>query len=165
MIKGSRDIKFGRGVYANSGLWLEAVTRYRDQHFDPTIVIGDGVSFSHGVHITCIERIVVGNNVLMGSRVYISDHNHGSYKGDAQSHPSELPAQRHLAGGGPVVIGNNVWIGDNVVVLGPANIGDSAILAANSVVCGDVPPETIVGGIPARALKRFEPSSGKWNRV
>jgi acetyltransferase-like isoleucine patch superfamily enzyme len=165
LVRGSKFMQFGRGVYATSNLWLEAVTAYREQRFNPKIAIGDGVSFSDGVHISCIERIAIGNHVLMGSNIYISDHNHGLYKGAAQSQPSEPPAHRHLGGGGPVTIADNVWIGDNVVVLGPANIGSGAILAANSVVRGDVPPGAIVGGIPARILKQFQAATGAWERA
>jgi acetyltransferase-like isoleucine patch superfamily enzyme len=165
LVRGSKFMQFGRGVYATSNLWLEAVTAYRDQKFSPHIAIGDSVSFSDGVHISCIERIAIGNHVLMGSHIYISDHNHGLYKGAAQSPPSDPPTHRQLGGGGPVVIADNVWIGDNVVVLGPANIGSGAILAANSVVRGDVPPGAIVGGIPARILKQFQPATGAWEKA
>ena len=165
LVRGSKFIRFGSGVYATSNLWLEAVTAYRDQRFTPNITLGDRVSFSDGVHISCIERIVIGNDVLMGSHIYISDHNHGLYRGSTQSQPSEPPSHRQLGGGGPVVIGHNVWIGDNVVILGPANIGAGAILAANSVVRGDVLPGSIVGGIPARVLKQFQTTSGTWDKV
>jgi acetyltransferase-like isoleucine patch superfamily enzyme len=165
LVRGSKFIQFGSGVYATSNLWLEAVTVYRDQRFNPNISIGDGASFSDGVHISCIERIVIGNHVLMGSHIYVSDHNHGLYRGATQSQPSEPPTHRQLGGGGPVVIGDNVWIGDNVVILGPASIGMGAILAANSVVRGDVLPGSIVGGIPARVLKQFQASSGTWEKA
>ena len=133
VVKGSRHVKFGKNLYVTSGLWLEAVTRYGGQRFDPRIEIGDNVCLSHSVHISAIESVVIGDGVLMGSHIYISDHNHGVYRGDTQSHPSESPAHRKLGGGGPVAIGENVWIGDNGVIRpGPATVGNGAILAANS---------------------------------
>jgi acetyltransferase-like isoleucine patch superfamily enzyme len=165
LVRGSKFMKFGKDIYATSNLWLEVVTTYRDQRFSPSMVVGNRVSFSDGAHITCIDRIVVGNDVLMGSHVYISDHNHGVYKGESQSQPSEPPTHRTLGGGGPVVIGDNVWIGDNVVILGPATIGNGAVLAANSVVRGNVTAETIVSGIPARILKQFQSASGTWEKA
>ena len=165
LVRGSKFMKFGAGVNAASDLWLEAVPSYCDQKFSPSVVLGNGVSFSTGVHISCIEQIIVGNDVLMGSHIYISDHNHGLYKGEVQSQPSEPPACRRYGGGGPVVIGDNVWIGDNVVILGPATIGNGAILAANSVVRGNVAAETIVGGIPARILKQFQSASRTWEKA
>jgi acetyltransferase-like isoleucine patch superfamily enzyme len=163
-IIGGRRVSFGQGVFANRGLWLEAVTSYRSQHFSPTITIGDSVSFSAGVHISSIESIVIGDHVLMGSGIYISDHNHGIYKGDGQSPPQEPPSHRTLGGGGPVIIGDRVWIGDNSVILGPASIGSGAIVGANSVVRGEVPSNSMVAGTPARLIRVFNPQTGTWDK-
>src|ERR1700758_2973072 len=102
---GGRHISFGRGVYAERNLWLEAVTSYRSQQFHPEIAIGDHVCFSDGVHISSIASITIGRYSLFGSRIYVSDHNHGIYRGELQSSPDEAPANRLLGGGGPVVIG------------------------------------------------------------
>jgi len=164
-VHGSNCITFGRNFYVHSNLWLEAVLNYRSQCFSPTIQIGDDVSFSDGVHVTCIESIVLGNGILLGSRVYISDHNHGIYTGVGQSHPSEPPAIRQLGGAGPVIIGKNVWIGDNAIILGPVVIGEGAIVAANSVVRKDVPPQTMVAGVPARPIKQFDQNTATWNSL
>jgi lipopolysaccharide O-acetyltransferase len=164
-VVGGRHISFGRGVRAHSNLWLEAVTSYQSQCFNPAITIGDSVCFSDGVHISAIESIVIGCDVLMGSRIYIADHNHGIYSGDGQSSPGEAPAERMLGGGGAVTIGDRVWIGDNAVILGPATIGSGAIIGANSLVRGVVPPNCIVAGSPARVIKRFNPEAGCWDRV
>jgi acetyltransferase-like isoleucine patch superfamily enzyme len=164
-VHGAKYISFGRGIRAKSGLWLETVPRYQEQTFQPCLTVGDNVLFSDGVHISCIDRIVIGNNVLMGSRIYIADHNHGVYRGPNPSLPSEPPALRPLGTTGPVLIGKNVWIGDNVIILGPATIGDGAIIGANSLVRGEVLPGTIVAGNPAKAIKRFTPATGCWEPV
>lgn len=62
-------------------------------------------------------------------------------------------------------IGDDVWIGDNVVIVGPITIGRGSIVGANSVVRADVPEFTMVGGIPARALKRFQQTTGQWEKL
>jgi acetyltransferase-like isoleucine patch superfamily enzyme len=165
VVRGAKCIRLGRNVTATRNLWLEAVVQYRDQRFTPTIEIGDGVAFSDGVHITGIEQIVIKKNVLMGSRIYISDHNHGKYKGPAQCSPEEPPVRRPLGGGGPVFIGENVWIGDNVVIVGPVTIGDGAVIGANSLVRQDVSPRTLVAGTPAKAIKRYDRNTESWERV
>ena len=164
-IIGGRHISFGRGVYAGRNLWLEAVTSYRSQEFDPRITIGDYVCFSDAVHISAIASITIGSNCLFGSRIYVSDHNHGIYRGDRQSDPSEPPAYRELGGGGPVVIGKNVWIGDNSVIIGPVDIGPGAIIGANSVVRGIVEPNTMVAGAPAKPRKRFNSQTNSWESL
>ena len=165
VVRGSKFINFGRNVYVHGHLWMEAIAVYRTQRFSPRIEIGDDVSFSEGVHISCIERISIGRGVLFGSHVYVSDHNHGTYKGPAQSHPQEPPSRRQLGGGGTVEIGDHVWIGDNVVIVGPISIGRGSIVGANSVVRADVPEFTMVGGIPARAIKRFEQATSQWEKL
>lgn len=162
---GARNISFGTGIYAERNLWLEAVTCYRSQRFDPKISIGDYVCFSDGVHISSILNIAVGSHTLFGSRIYVSDHNHGIYKGEGQSRPEEPPAHRLLGGGGPVIIGENVWIGDNAVIIGPAEIGSGAVIAANSVVRGAVACNTIVAGAPAKPIKVFNSKTGLWDKA
>jgi lipopolysaccharide O-acetyltransferase len=162
---GGRHISFGSNVYAERNLWLEAVTSYRTQRFHPEIAIGDHVCFSDGVHISSIASIAIGSHSLFGSRIYVSDHNHGIYKGELQSIPDEAPAHRLLGGGGPVVIGENVWIGDNSVIIGPATLGRGAIVGANSVVRGVIPSNTIVAGAPAKPIKIFNSKTGSWDKA
>ena len=162
---GGRHISFGRSVYAERNLWLEAVTSYRSQSFHPEITIGDHVCFSDGVHISSIASIAIGSHSLFGSRIYVADHNHGIYRGELQSIPEEAPAHRLLGGGGPVVIGENVWIGDNSVIIGPATIGRGAIVGANSVVRGVVPSNTMVAGIPAKPIKIFNSKTASWDKA
>lgn len=163
-IRGAKYISFGRRIYAHSYLWLEAISNYEDDQFAPKLEIGDEVSFSSRVHISCIEHIVIKKGCLMGSGVYISDHNHGAYKGADQSEPGEPPNKRILSGGA-VHIGENVWIGDNVIIVGPVTIGDGVIVGANSVVKEDIPAGTMVAGIPAAQLKRFNAATRCWERV
>jgi len=165
VVHGADRIAFGRNFYVHGNLWLEAVTQYGGQMFEPSIQIGDNVSFSDGVHVTSIESIILGDGVLLGSRVYISDHNHGNYRGVDQSRPSEPPSLRQLGGGGQVIIEKNVWIGDNAVIVGPLVIGAGSVVAANAVVRKDIPPGTMVAGVPARAIKRFEESTGTWKSI
>jgi lipopolysaccharide O-acetyltransferase len=146
-------------------LWLHAISAFNQRQFQPSITIGDRVSFSERVHITCIEKVHIGNGVLIGSGVYIGDHHHGDYSGGRQSHPDTPPILRDLGGGGPVIIGDNVWIGDNAVIIGPVSIGTGAIIGANSVVRREVPAYTMAAGAPARPIKQFNHSTGQWERV
>ena len=164
-IIGGKHILFGRRVSAQQSLWLEAVTSYGSQQFSPKIVIGDDVCFSDGVHISAISSITIGRHTLFGSKIYVSDHNHGIYGGEGQSCPDDPPAHRMLGGGGPVVIGENVWIGDNSVIVGPVNIGNGAIIGANSVVRNSVAANTMVAGVPAKAVKIFDPNTRSWEKV
>ena len=161
-IRGRKYIKFGKDIHIGGSIWIEAISHYCDQNFNPEIALGDGASFSNDVHISCIDRISIGSNTLIGSHVYIGDHGHGIYSGDRQSSAKEAPAARRLGGGGAVIIGNNVWIGDNAVILGPITIGNGSIIGANSVVRHNVPNGTIVAGIPAKKIKEFNENKSRW---
>lgn len=88
--------------------------------------------------------------MLTGRFVLISDNNHGT-PGDV----AELnipPIDRALSSKGPIIIGNNVWIGDRATILGGVTIGDGAIIAAGAVVTKDVPAAAIVVGNPGRII-------------
>jgi len=164
-ILGSKAIIVGENAYVNRYAWIEAVHHFGGQTFQPAILIGRGLAVSDRLHISSINRIEIGDNCLFGSGVYISDHNHGSYKGDEQSSPTEPPIKRKLVSFGPVIIGSNVWLGDNVVIVGPVKIGNGVVVGANSVVTKDIPDNVIAAGTPLKILKIFNEDSGLWDRV
>ena len=100
----------------------------------------------------------------MGSKIYISDHNHGIYSGELQDSPYIPPKQRKLTQGEPIRIGDRVWIGEFVTILPGVTIGEGAIIGAMSVVTHDIPPNTIALGSPARVVKRWDESLKEWVR-
>jgi lipopolysaccharide O-acetyltransferase len=157
-------MQVGNNFCIGDDVWIECLSSYRGHRFTPSLVIGSNVNISRWVHITCIEAVEIGSHTLIGSKVLIADHNHGSYSGAQQSLPETPPAERRLGGGGSVIIEENVWIGDNVCILGPSRIGRGAVVASNSVVCGDILANTIAGGIPARTLRQFDTTTMSWER-
>jgi acetyltransferase-like isoleucine patch superfamily enzyme len=161
-IRGLSCIIIGEGFESAEGLWLEAVTSFNKKRYTPKIVIGDNVHISSWSHITAVNYVEIGNDALIGSKVLISDHAHGTYSGKMQSDPRIPPMKRDLVSGGPVIVGPNVWIGDGVVVLPGCIIGEGSIVGANSVVTSNIPPFTIVAGSPARILKRFDINTMDW---
>ena len=120
------------------------------QKFNPTVSIGENCSFGDYLHLTCINRIQIGDNVLTGRCVTITDNGHGTTDADSLIIP---PAKRSLYSKGPVVIEDDVWIGDKATILPGVTIGKGAVIAANSVVTKDIPPYSIAGGNPAKILK------------
>ena len=118
-----------------------------------SLSIGRNTSIGEGAHITAANRITIGNDVLFGKYVTVSDNNHGATTLAAIEVP---PSRRALVGKGPVVIEDNVWIGDKATILSGVTIGKGAIVAANSVVLEDVPTATVVAGIPAKSVKQMQ---------
>lgn len=162
IIDGLSHISIGKNFIAGDFLKLEAVTRFRGQQFTPRIVIKDNVSVNDFVHIGATRYIEIGNNVLMASKIFISDHNHGWYRGDRQSLSTVPPAERPLTDDQQVIIGDNVWIGEFVSILPGSVIGAGSIIGSNSVVSGVIPPDTIAVGAPARPVKFFNHEKACW---
>lgn len=162
---GTRAISIGPYSAIKRHAWLEAIFQYNGQVFNPRIVVGSHFLASERLHVSCVERVEIGDNCLFGSGVYISDHNHGAYRGSVQSPPTRAPKDRALAPAGPVVIKSNVWLGDNVVIVGPVTLGHGCIVGANSVVTRDVPDHVMAAGAPLKLLKQYNHQTRAWERL
>jgi acetyltransferase-like isoleucine patch superfamily enzyme len=161
-IEGFNHIEIGDNFTALLGLRLEAFSQYLSMSFTPRIVIKNNVVLNDYVHIGAVNYVEIGNNVLIASKVYISDHSHGIYGENNQSSPDVPPANRALTNDQSVIIEDNVWIGEGVSVLPGVRIGYGSIIGAHSVVTRDVPPYTIAVGIPAKVIKKYSQSSLRW---
>lgn len=164
-IRGASHISIGANFQAGRLFWLEAVTRHGGRIYDPHIVIKDNVALNESVHIAATNYVEIGNNVLMASKIYISDHNHGEYQGINQSDPRLPPNSRIVTSNLRVVIGDNVWIGEFVSILAGAIIGEGCIIGSNSVVTKEIPPYSIAVGCPAKVIKRYDFEEKKWIAV
>lgn len=140
-------ISLGDNFYAEFNLGLQAWTEYGEQKFSPEITIGNNVSMMENCQISCCNKIVIGDGVLFGANVFITDNFHGDSSFEQLKIP---PMSRPLFSKGEVIIGNNVWIGRNVCVMPGVHIGDGAVIGANAVVTRDIPKYCIACGVPAK---------------
>jgi acetyltransferase-like isoleucine patch superfamily enzyme len=131
---------------------IEAYDEFRGKKYSPRISIGNNVIFNTDCHIGCINEIVIGNNVLVASRVFITDHNHGATDGSDINTPA---AFRELTSKGPVVIGDNVWIGEGVAIMPGVTIGKNCIIGANAVIQMSFPDNCVVAGVPAKIIRQM----------
>lgn len=132
---------------------IEIIPEYNNKELNPCLKIGDRVSINDRVHIGCANYIEIGDDCLFASNIYISDHNHGIYKGKKQSSIYQLVRERDLDYDKSVIIGKNVWIGEGVAILPGTKIGDNSIIGSNAVVIGEIPPNSIAVGMPAKVKK------------
>ena len=151
--RGQQNISIGDHTGIQSHCIFGCWEKYGDRCYSPSLTIGDHCNIGEYNHITACNMITIGDGLLTGRYVYIGDNAHGSLSWEEAGIP---PLKRQLKSKGEVKIGNNVWIGDKVTILGDVHIGDNVIVAANAVVTKDVPENSIVAGVPAKVVKQLK---------
>lgn len=136
-LRGTERIRIGSDVAIYEGCWLEA---------EPTgqLVVGDRVYLGHDVHLHAVDDVTIGDGVMIVDRAIVSSGGH------------RMDATKSATSEGPIRIGNDVFIGQNAVVVGGVTIGDGAIVGAGAVVTNDVPAGATVAGVPARIIRSPE---------
>ena len=150
---GTKFISIGNNVRLGRNGTLTAWEKFNDDNFSPVIIINENVSIGDQFHITSINSINIGKNVLMGQKITITDNSHGLTD---KASMILAPRNRKLISKGRIVINNDVWIGDKVTIVGNIEIGNGSIIASNSVVTKNIPDYTVVGGIPAKIIKQYK---------
>jgi carbonic anhydrase/acetyltransferase-like protein (isoleucine patch superfamily) len=108
--------------------------------------IGDRCVIGRGSHIVAHQSVTVGDDVWTGPYVYITDQNHG-YEDTGTPIGSQFPVNR------PVSIGAGSWLGAGAIILPGASIGRNVVVAAGSVVRGEIPDRCVVAGVPAKIVR------------
>jgi acetyltransferase-like isoleucine patch superfamily enzyme len=143
-------MEIGNNFSSGDRFRIEAWDKYGEHNFTPSIKIGTNVIFNTDIHIGCINSIQIGDNCLFASRIYITDHHHGE---PTVQMLELLPVDRPLISKGPVIIKNNVWVGEGVAIMPNVTIGENSIIATNAVVTKDVPANCVAAGVPAVVIK------------
>lgn len=128
------------------------ITAYYALDRVPKFIIGNHCNIGPFNHITCTNEVVIGDGLLTGRWVTITDNSHGNNTIEEIHLP---PWKRPLSSKGSVIIGKNVWIGDKATILPGVRIGDGVIIGANSVVTKNVPSNCIACGNPAKIVKQI----------
>jgi len=157
-IRNKSAMKWGSGFTTGKNCRLEAIS---PKGKEASIKIGNNVQLNDNVHIVSAESVILGDDVLIASKVFISDCSHGKYSGIDCSSPDSAPQTRPLYKA-PVCIEDRVWIGDNVVVMPGVHIGAGTIIGASSVVVDSIPSDCIAVGAPARVIKKYDRIMKQW---
>lgn len=150
------DISVGKNSQFFRGVSL-TVNNIHNRH-EPILIIGNHCSIGARSHITAVNRIEIGDNLLTGDNVLITDNAHGTSEIEMLNIP---PDDRPLVSKGNVKIGNNVWLCDKVAILPGVSIGNNVIVGVNSVVTADIPNNCVAVGIPAKVVKHIEANNTK----
>jgi acetyltransferase-like isoleucine patch superfamily enzyme len=121
------------------------------------LVIGERCVLGARVCITAHESIEIDDDVWFGQDVFVSDASHGYEDPD-------VPIGRQFGAHRPVRVGAGSWIGHGAMILPGTTIGRNVVVAAGSVVRGEVPDHAVVGGVPAKLLRHLD-AGGRWARA
>jgi len=135
---------------------IEAITTDGINNFNPTIIIRRGTHIEQHFHLGCCDQVEICENVLIASRVYISDHNHEF------ADINRPILSQGVKPGGKVVIKENAWLGEGCAILPGVTIGRNSIIGTNSVVTHNIPDYSIAVGIPAKVIKTYNHHNGTW---
>lgn len=162
-VRGRKYIDFGKGMTTGIGCRIEAYSN--SLCTVPSIVFGDNVQLNDYVHICALEKVQIGHNVLMASHIYVSDSSHGSYRCNNNDTAPNIPPIEREYQISPVVIGNNVWIGEGAIIMPGVVIGDGTVIGAHSVVNISIPSNCIAVGSPVRVIKKYDFVQKKWFKI
>ena len=123
------------------------------------VEIGDNVYIGHRCHINSCNLIRIGVNVLIADGIFISDHSHGFE--DIHTRILDQP----LVCPGPVIIEDEVWLGERVCLMPNVTIGRHSVIGSNSVVTKNIPPHSVAVGSPAKVIKQYNHETQKWERI
>lgn len=147
---GESSIHIGRGTLIAS--WVTLAAGYgpgQAELPERALVIGDRCLVNVRCGIVAHESIEIGDDVWFGQGVYITDANHGM-------EISEVPFGKQLGEHQPVVVGRGCWLGQGSVILPGARLGEQCVVAAGSVVRGEIPPRSVVAGVPGKVIRTLE---------
>lgn len=145
-------ISIGTFVSIGSSAVIEALVPERGV----SVSIHDGAYIGHGLRLTAVNEVVIGEEAMLADHCYVSDTNH------VYEDPTEPIKRQGLRDGRRVEIGPGAWLGIGAVVCGNLRIGRNAVVGARSVVTTDVPDHCVVAGNPARIVRRFEGEAWRW---
>ncbi len=162
-LRGRRWMQIGKGFTCGPGLRMDAFPQSLTN--EALLRIGSDVQMNDYVHVAAAKSVIIGDRVLIASKVFISDHDHGCYRpGLSQDSPLTPPSKRALYCL-PVVIEDDVWIGESAAILLGVTIGKGSIIGAHSTITKNIPAYSIAVGSPAKVVKRYNFETKMWDRV
>lgn len=153
MLTHPRGICIGRRVLIRKGARLEAIGSC-DRKI-PKMKIGDGTVVQFYFHCAAAQSVTIGKDVVISGQVFITDHEH------IYEHPDLSALRSREVRSKPVIIEDECWLGEGCAILKGVTVGKRAVVGAGAVVTKDVPPGAVVGGIPAKIIKRL--NQAQWS--
>jgi len=138
-------LEVGPQTVLEPGVWITAPG-------DARVRIGEGCFLNLGVMVASMHLVEIGDHCMLANGCLVTDADH---RFDDLERPVTWQG---FTSRGPTRLGDNVWLGANVVVTSGVTIGERCVVGANSVVTRDLPARTVAAGAPARVLRTIEPA-------
>lgn len=159
-LRGVKHIDFGKNLTTGRNCRIEAYNFNKTKQ--NLITFGNNVQINDMVHIAARKKIIIEDNVLMASRIFITDHNHGNFDGYDDLNINYIDKKVVCK---DVVIKKNVWIGENCSILQGVTIGEFSVIGAGSVVTKSIPAYSVAVGSPAAVVKVYNKIEKKWKKI
>ena len=159
-LRGVKYIEFGKNLTTGKNCRIEA---YNFSEIKGNLIVfGNNIQINDMVHIAARKKIIIEDNVLMASRIFITDHNHGNFDGYDDLNINYIDKKVACK---DVVIKKNVWIGENCNILPGVTIGEFSVIGAGSTVTKSIPAYSVAVGSPAVVVKYYNKSEKEWKKI
>lgn len=158
-LKHCEFVKIGHRVKIGEQMRIECYPDYLGVRLKPELIIDDDTNIGPNFTALVADSIVIRQGCLFAGNVTLVSENHGTNPQSSDCYQRE-PLQT-----GPIMVGKGCWLGQNVTILPNTIIGERCIVAANAVVKGEIPPFSIVAGIPARVIRTFNQNTNSWEQM
>lgn len=151
VLRGKGEITFGKGVnigVINSPLFYNTYAYIESRTKDAKITFGNNININNSFSIVSENEILIMDDVLIGYNCTISDSNFHNLEIEKRKRTDPEPKK--------VVIGNNVFIGNNVTLLKGVEIGDNCVVASGAIVTKSFPENVVIGGCPAEIINKLD---------
>lgn len=135
-------LELGKGALLEPGVWITAPGNAR-------VRIGEGTFLNLGVMVAAEELVEIGDHCMLANGCFVTDSSH------RYDDPEKPVPWQGFTTKGPTKIGDNCWLGANVVVTSGVSIGERCVIGANSVVTRDIEPFSVAAGAPAKVLRKI----------
>ena len=136
-------LQIGAGALLEPDVWITAPGKAR-------VRIGAGTFLNLGVMIAAEELVEIGDHCMLANGCFITDSSH------RYDDPEKPVPWQGFTSKGPTRLGDNVWLGANVVVTSGVSIGERCVIGANSVVTRDIESFSVAAGVPAKVLRKVD---------
>ena len=152
LLTNTKRIRIGRNVKIRKGARIEAVGPGKQE----AITIDDGTSIHLYFHVGAATRVNIGRNVLIAGNVYVTDHDHELLE------PGGSRGTNRVLLSKPTQIDDDCWLGEGCKILKGVHLGRGCIVGANAVVTRSFEPYSVLVGVPARAVRKYDESKKDW---